>query len=83
MRDRKDFDTLLDGLARAALITLTNDTFRTPEGKDVTYRKAAITHEGRTPDDATLDTVWLRSNLSAAPSRKRARHQVGCPGSRF
>ncbi len=83
MKDRKDFDTLLDGLARAALITLTNDTFRTPEGKDVTYRKAAITHEGRTPDDATLDTVWLRSNLSAAPSRKRVHHQIGCPGSRF
>jgi ATP-dependent DNA helicase RecQ len=49
MKDRKDFDTLLDGLARAALITLTNDTFRSPEGKDITYRKAAITHEGRTP----------------------------------
>jgi ATP-dependent DNA helicase RecQ len=72
MKDRKDFDTLLDGLARAALITLTNDTFRTPEGKDVTYRKANITHEGRTPDDATLDTVWLRTTISAAPSGKKS-----------
>jgi ATP-dependent DNA helicase RecQ len=72
MKDRKDFDTLLDGLARAALITLTNDTFRNPEGKDITYRKAAITHEGRTPDDATLDTVWLRTNISTAPSGKRS-----------
>ncbi len=76
MKERKDFDTLLDGLARAALITLTNDTFRTPEGKDITYRKAAITHEGRTPDDATLDTVWLRTNLSAAPG-KRSRTKSG------
>jgi ATP-dependent DNA helicase RecQ len=78
--DRKDFDTLLDGLARAALITLTNDTFRSPEGKDITYRKAAITHEGHNPDDATLDTVWLRTNLSAAPG-KRSRTKSGAPSS--
>ena len=72
MKDRKDFDTLLDGLARAGLITLTNDTFRNPEGRDITYRKATITHEGRTPDDATLDTVWLRTTLSSAPSSKKS-----------
>jgi ATP-dependent DNA helicase RecQ len=71
MKDRKDFDSLLDGLARAALITLTNDTFRNPEGKDITYRKAAITHEGRTPDDATLDTVWLRTSIAATPSGRK------------
>jgi ATP-dependent DNA helicase RecQ len=71
MKDRKDFDVLLDGLARAGLLTFTNDTFRTPEGNDVTYRKVAITHEGHTPDDATLDTVWLRTNLSEAPSTKK------------
>jgi ATP-dependent DNA helicase RecQ len=80
MKDRKDFDTLLDGLARASLITLANDTFRNPEGRDITYKKAtitwdgkaAITHEGRTPDDATLDTVWLRTNIASAPSGKRS-----------
>jgi ATP-dependent DNA helicase RecQ len=72
MKDRKDFDTLLDGLARAALITLANDTFRNPEGRDITYKKAAITHEGRTPDDATLDTVWLRTTIASAPSGKKS-----------
>jgi ATP-dependent DNA helicase RecQ len=72
MKDRKDFDTLLDGLARAGLITLANDTFRNPEGRDITYRKASITHEGRTPDDATLDTVWLRTAISSAPSGKKS-----------
>jgi ATP-dependent DNA helicase RecQ len=71
MKDRKDFDTLLDGLARAGLLTFTNDTFRTPEGNDVTYRKVAITHEGHTPDNATLDTVWLRTNLSETSSTKK------------
>jgi ATP-dependent DNA helicase RecQ len=80
MKERKDFDTLLDGLARAALITLTNDTFRNPEGRDITYRKAAITHEGRTPDDATLDTVWLRTTI-ATPSTKKSRQKRGAPSS--
>ena len=71
MKDRKDFDTLLDGLARAGLLTLANDTFRNPEGRDITYKKACITHEGRTPDDATLATVWLRSSIVAGSSAKK------------
>ncbi|WP_158822551.1 RecQ family ATP-dependent DNA helicase [Granulicella sp. S156] len=71
MKDRKDFDTLLDALARAGLISLANDTFRNPEGRDITYKKASITHEGREPDDATLDTVWIRGSLSEAPSAKK------------
>jgi ATP-dependent DNA helicase RecQ len=71
MKDRKDFDTLLDGLARAGLLAFTNDTFRTPEGNDVTYRKVAITHEGRTPDEATLDTVWLRTSISDTSSTRK------------
>jgi ATP-dependent DNA helicase RecQ len=69
--DRSDFDALLDGLARAGLISLANDTFTTPEGKDVTYRKASITHEGRDPDEATLDTVWIRGSLANAPAKKK------------
>jgi len=70
-KHRDDFDTLLDALARAGLITLTNDTFRTPEGKDITYKKAAITEEGHDPDDRALDTVWIRGNLAEAPSKKK------------
>jgi ATP-dependent DNA helicase RecQ len=77
MRDRNDFDTLLDALARAGLITLVNDTFRNPEGKDITYKKAAITHEGRLSgeqgqDDAMLDTVWIRGSLGGVPSGKKS-----------
>jgi ATP-dependent DNA helicase RecQ len=72
MKDRNDFDALLEGLARAGLITIANDTFRNPEGKDITYKKAAITHEGREPDDATLDTVWIRGSLADAPKGKKS-----------
>jgi ATP-dependent DNA helicase RecQ len=68
-KDRKHFDALLDSLARAGLLTLTNDTFRTPEGRDVTYRKVSITHEGRTPDDETLSTVWLRDSSSTTSAK--------------
>ncbi|MDE1161958.1 MAG: RecQ family ATP-dependent DNA helicase [Acidobacteriaceae bacterium] len=69
--DRKEFDTLLEGLARAGLITLANDTFRTPDGKDVTYRKATITHEGREPDDRALETVWIRGGSGTGGATKR------------
>jgi ATP-dependent DNA helicase RecQ len=72
-KDRDDFDTVLDALARAALITLTNDTFTTPEGKNITYKKAAITAEGHDPDDRALDTVWIRSTNSAAPAKRSSR----------
>jgi ATP-dependent DNA helicase RecQ len=68
-KERSDFDALLDGLARARLLTLESDTFRTPEGRDVTYRKAVITHEGRTPDDATLATVRLRGGASSSAAK--------------
>jgi ATP-dependent DNA helicase RecQ len=78
-KDRNDFDTLLDALARAGLITLINDTFRTPEGIDRTYKKAAITHEGRKPDDRTLDTVYIRGSLSAAPNKKSSPKSPGAP----
>lgn len=72
-KDRKQFDALLDGLARAGLLTLTNDTFRAPDGRDVTYRKVSITHEGRTPDDETLSTVWLRDTGSATSSKRSSK----------
>ncbi len=71
VKQRGDFDLLLEGLTRAGLITITNDTFRNPEGKDITYKKAAITHEGRQPDDTTLDTVWIRGSLSDGQSAKK------------
>jgi ATP-dependent DNA helicase RecQ len=70
-KDRKEFDSLLDGLARAGLVAMMNDTFRTPDGRDVTYRKVSVTHEGREPDEAALDTVWIRE--PSTPSGRRAK----------
>jgi ATP-dependent DNA helicase RecQ len=73
MKDRKAFDALLDGLAKAGLIAMANDTFRAPDGRDVTYRKVAVTHEGREPDEAALDTVWVRDVPTARKTRKTER----------
>ena len=75
-RDRKTFDVLVDGLARAGFLTLANETFRTEDNREVTYRKATITHDGRAVlsdgDDAALDTVWLRSAIPETSRRKRS-----------
>jgi ATP-dependent DNA helicase RecQ len=46
--DRKIFDTLLDALTRAGLITLNTDQWTNPEGNLITFKKASLTHEGRT-----------------------------------
>jgi ATP-dependent DNA helicase RecQ len=71
--DRKRFDALLDGLARAGLIVIANETFTNPEGQEITYRKATITHEGRSPDDATLATVWIRGEVDGTTERKKSK----------
>ncbi|HEY6413460.1 MAG TPA: RecQ family ATP-dependent DNA helicase [Edaphobacter sp.] len=73
--DRKSFDTLLDALARAGLITLNQDQWTNPQGNVVTYKKASLTHEGRTltgtlPPDLLLKDI---SATTASSSRSRSR----------
>ena len=72
--DRKIFDTLLDALTRAGLITLIQDQWTNPEGNLINFKKASLTHEGRNftgtlpPDllikDSSADTSisWSRKN---------------------
>ncbi|HLI75559.1 MAG TPA: HRDC domain-containing protein, partial [Acidobacteriaceae bacterium] len=64
-KDRKEFDGLTDALARAGLLKITSDSFRTEDGRDITYRKLSLTPEGYEADDDALDTVWLRSEASS------------------
>ncbi|MCU1247530.1 MAG: ATP-dependent helicase, RecQ family [Edaphobacter sp.] len=81
--DRKIFDTLLDALTRAGLITLNQDQWTNPEGNLITFKKAALTHEGRTltgplpPDlllkDSSANTTTTssrRKNSGKSPSPK-------------
>ncbi|HKO11912.1 MAG TPA: ATP-dependent DNA helicase RecQ [Acidobacteriaceae bacterium] len=68
---RPEFDVLLDGLARAGLVTLSSETFTNDEGREIGWRKVAITPEGR----AAAFTPALGVLLAAAqePSATRAR----------
>jgi ATP-dependent DNA helicase RecQ len=83
VKDRSKFDTLLDALARAGLITIANETFRNPEGKDITYKKASITHEGREPDEKTLDTVWIRGSVSDGGKKRSSKKASGAKAHSF
>jgi ATP-dependent DNA helicase RecQ len=65
--DRRAFDVLLDSLARAGLITLTAETFTNSEGKVLPYKKAALTHEGRSDDASELPGVVLPAAPSTNP----------------
>ncbi|MBB5338714.1 RecQ family ATP-dependent DNA helicase [Tunturiibacter gelidoferens] len=73
--DRKVFDTLLDALTRSGLITLITDQWTNPEGNVVTYKKASLTHEGRTltgplpPDLLLKDTTPFTMSSSSKKSR--------------
>jgi ATP-dependent DNA helicase RecQ len=67
--DRRAFDVLLDALARAGLITLTAESFTNPEGNVIPYKKAALTHEGRSDDAHELTGVLLPSDFDTESSR--------------
>jgi ATP-dependent DNA helicase RecQ len=84
--DRNAFAVLLDALARAGLITLTSETFTNAEGKVLPYKKAALTHEGRSDDASDLAGVVLPSSCNAdelpskSKKRRTARARSGTPG---
>ncbi len=75
-KDRKQFDNLLDALARAGLLSLTTDTFTSRDDKDagrtISYKKAILTHEGRNPDPGDLP-VTLRDTEPADTQTSRTR----------
>jgi ATP-dependent DNA helicase RecQ len=69
--DRKGFDLLLDALTRACLITLITDTFTNSEGVVINYKKAALTHEGRTFTGPLPPDLLLKETLASTSSSPR------------
>jgi ATP-dependent DNA helicase RecQ len=73
--NRKIFDNLLDALTRSGLVSLTTDTFTNPEGTVINYKKASLTHEGRTltgplpPDLLIKDSS---ANTATSSPRKKS-----------
>jgi DNA topoisomerase-3 len=66
--DRRDFERLLGGLARAGLVRLQADTFE-KEGRTITYQRAALTREGRAAGPAEIAAVPLEGEASSSPPR--------------
>ena len=71
--ERKVFDTLLDALTRAGLITLNQDQWTNPEGTLITFKKASLTHEGRTLTGPLPPDLLLKdASSTTSPSRKKS-----------
>ena len=69
--DRKQFSAFLDALTRAGFITVAPDTFTNPAGEVITYKRAALTHEGKMLAPTDPLTVHLRDLPEASGTRKR------------
>jgi len=75
--DRKHFDVYLNALTRAGLISLTTDTFTNAEGNVINFKRASLTHEGRTRDEAgDLGTFLPNQEQTASPSKAKRRKQT-------
>jgi ATP-dependent DNA helicase RecQ len=73
--DRKIFDTLLDALTRAGLITLNQDQWTNPEGNLITFKKASLTYEGRTHSGPLPPDLLIKdssANTTTASRRKNS-----------
>jgi ATP-dependent DNA helicase RecQ len=77
--DRKGFDLLLDALVRSGLITLNTDQWTNPEGTLITFKKASLTHEGRTLTGPLPPDLLLKESLTGGSSlpRKNSRETSG------
>jgi DNA topoisomerase-3 len=70
--ERREFEGLLGGLARAGLVRLSPDTFE-KDGRTITFQRAALTPEGRSAGPAELAAVDLEETAPASrPRRKRS-----------
>jgi ATP-dependent DNA helicase RecQ len=71
--DRKLFETYLDALARSGLITLTTDQWTNPEGNLITFKKASLTHEGRTLTGPLPPDLLIKDTSATSVSSPRSR----------
>jgi ATP-dependent DNA helicase RecQ len=71
--DRRSFDRLLDGLARAGLVTLSSESWVNPLGREVTYRRVNLTEEGRHLGIGDPLCVLLPEESDATAARRRPR----------
>ena len=68
---RDAFENLLGAMASAGFVRLDEASFE-KDGRAIPYRKASLTHEGRTFTDRDADTVMVREIASGAASASPA-----------
>jgi ATP-dependent DNA helicase RecQ len=76
-KDRRYFERLLDGLARAGLVTLSSESWTNPLGKEVAYRKVFLTEEGRRVSAAGALGVLLPDEGGAGGKPRPVRAERG------
>lgn len=79
--ERREFDALLNALARAGLVTISAETFQAPDGNTVTYKKVSLTHEGR-EDNATELADVLLADMAEKAGPQTSRRGKAEKGSR-
>ena len=73
--DRKLFETYLDALTRSGLIAIITDQWTNPEGSLITFKKASLTHEGRTLTGPLPPDLLIKDTAPSASSpRSRSRN---------
>jgi ATP-dependent DNA helicase RecQ len=72
--DRKVTDTLLDALTRAGYVAIESASFVAEDGREISYRRASLTHEGReAAAGEPLAGIQMRGDDEAtAPSKSRS-----------
>lgn len=76
--DRRETDTLLDALTRAGYVTVETSSFVAEDGKEISYRRALLTHEGREAADGEVMAGIQMRDVPDAQS-KAARGKSSAP----
>jgi DNA topoisomerase-3 len=77
--ERKNFERLLAGLARASLVTLREDSFE-KDGKVINFQRAALTDDGyRTNGGPAELTALVQLTEEAAPAVKKKKAKAAAP----
>ena len=79
--DRREFERLMRGLARAGLVHLTQESFE-KDGKVIEYQRAALTAEGRRPGPGTVERILLEAEEREPTRRGRTRGAATGTGGR-
>jgi ATP-dependent DNA helicase RecQ len=77
--DRKEMDALLDALTRAGYTTIESASFVAEDGREISYRRATLTHEGREAAEGE-PLAGLQMRDTELVNAGRARSKSSGPG---